>query len=47
MTNGVTNPHSTEGMMYEESSRFYQTVSDLSADLPVPKIICQIIDLAR
>ena len=43
MTDGITEPRNSEGLMYEESGRFHQVISQLSDDLTAEKVVERII----
>ena len=43
MTDGITEPRNAEGLMYEESGRFHQVISQLSDDLTAEKVVERII----
>jgi len=43
MTDGITEPRNDEGVMYEESGRFHQIISDLSEDLSAEEVVETII----
>jgi len=39
MTDGITEPRNANGLMYEESGRFYQVISELSDELTVEEVV--------
>ncbi len=43
MTDGITEPRNSEGLMYEESGRFHQVISQLSEDLTAEEVVESII----
>ena len=43
MTDGITEPRNAEGVMYEESGRFHQVISNLSEDLSAEEVVETII----
>ena len=43
MTDGITEPRNAEGLMYEESGRFHQVISQLSDDLTAEEVVESII----
>jgi len=43
MTDGITEPRNSEGLMYEESGRFHQVISQLSDDLTAEGVVESII----
>ena len=43
MTDGITEPRNAEGVMYEESGRFHQVITELSNDLTAEEIVETII----
>ena len=43
MTDGITEPRNSEGLMYEESGRFHQVISQLSDDLTAEEVVESII----
>jgi len=40
---GITEPHNAEGLMYEESGRFHELISELSDGLSVEEVAKTII----
>ncbi len=43
MTDGITEPRNAKGLMYEESGRFHQVISQLSDDLTAEEVVESII----
>jgi len=43
MTDGITEPRNSEGLMYEESGRFHQLISQLKDDLTAEEVVESII----
>ena len=39
MTDGITELRNANGMVYEESGRFYQVISELSDELTVEEVV--------
>ena len=42
-TDGITEPRNVEGLMYEESGRFHEVLSELSDELSVTEVVESII----
>ena len=43
MTDGITEPRNAEGLMYEESGRFHEVISELSNKLSAEEVVESII----
>ena len=44
MTDGITEPRYTEGVMYEESGRLNEVLSSIPADMPIEGVVDTIIN---
>ena len=43
MTDGITEPRNSQGIMYEESGKFLEIVSSIPTDMPIEKVVDTII----
>ena len=43
MTDGITEPRNAQGIMYEESGKFLEIVSNIPTDMPIKEVIDTII----
>ena len=43
MTDGITEPRNADGLMYEESGRFHEVISELSDELSAEEVVETII----
>ena len=44
MTDGITEPRNTEGVMYEESGRLYEVLSSIPANMPIEEVVDTIVN---